>query len=137
MNSLGKEATAPCCPIRTIDPCTYCSRYFVPGLFQSIDGRIREGGTDLQHPVKVVQAAANVRHGCPLLDGRYPRCHVAPEGGGKGETMVRNKSLPRLPTKPTYLDTISEQTNREPSLKRFVIRMICSARDFLSDFIQA
>uniref|UniRef100_A0A2M4DD05 Putative secreted protein n=1 Tax=Anopheles darlingi TaxID=43151 RepID=A0A2M4DD05_ANODA len=35
------------------------------------------------------------------------------------------------------LVTISEQTSRDPSLNRFVIRMICSARDFLSDFIQA
>lgn len=36
-----------------------------------------------------------------------------------------------------YLETISEPTSLEPSLKRFVICIMCSARFFLSDFIQA
>lgn len=44
---------------------------------------------------------------------------------------------PWFPPNYDYLDMISEETNRDPSLNRLVISIICSARDFLSAFIQA
>lgn len=57
---------------------THRSRNLVPGFLQPVDGRVRKGSANLQHSVEVVQTPANVRHGSPLLDGGYPRRHVAP-----------------------------------------------------------
>jgi len=49
---------------------------FGPGLLQPVDGAAVQGGGDLQHAVVVVEAAADVGHGHPLLDGAGPRAHV-------------------------------------------------------------
>ena len=47
-----------------------------PGFLQPVDGTAVEGGGDLQHAVVVVEAAADVGHGHPLLNGVGPRAHV-------------------------------------------------------------
>lgn len=57
---------------------TYGSRYFVPSFLQSKHSRVGEGSTNLQNSIKVVHTSADVCHGSPLLDGSYPRRHVAP-----------------------------------------------------------
>lgn len=47
----------------------YRFRHLLPGLLESEHNVVVEGGADLQHAVEVVQAARDVRHCGPLLDG--------------------------------------------------------------------
>lgn len=56
-----------------LSPAPYLLGDLEPGFLQAEDGTAVEGGGDLQHGVVVVQAAADVRHGHPLLDGAHPR----------------------------------------------------------------
>ena len=56
--------------------CTYLLADLGPGLLQPVDGAAVEGGGDLQHAVVVVEAAADVGHGHPLLYGAGSRAHV-------------------------------------------------------------
>ena len=50
---------------------------FGPGLLKSVDGAAVQRGGDLQHAVVVVEAAADVGHGHPLLYGAGPGAHVS------------------------------------------------------------
>lgn len=50
--------------------------HFVPCFFQTKYGCIGEGGAHLQHAIEIMQATANVGHGCPLFDGRHARLHI-------------------------------------------------------------
>lgn len=59
---------------------------FSPGLLQAVDGAAVEGRRDLQHPVVIVEAAADVGHGHPLLDGAGPGAHV-----GVGHDLRRHQ----------------------------------------------
>lgn len=59
---------------------------FSPGLLQAVDGAAVEGGRDLQHPVVIVEAAADVSHGHPLLYGAGPGAHV-----GVGHDLRRHQ----------------------------------------------
>ena len=47
-----------------------------PGLLQTVDGAAIQRGGDLQNSVVVVEAAADVGHSDPLLDGVGPGAHV-------------------------------------------------------------
>lgn len=67
----GAAGTAS--PTRRLSPAPYLLGDLEPGFLQAEDGTAVEGGGDLQHGVVVVQAAADIRHGHPLLDGAHPR----------------------------------------------------------------
>lgn len=48
-----------------------------PGLLQAVDGAAVERRCDLQHPVVVVETAADVGHSHPLLYRAGPGAHVS------------------------------------------------------------
>ncbi len=50
---------------------------FGPGLLQTVDGTAIECRCDLQYSVVVVETAADVSHGNPLLYGVGPRAHIS------------------------------------------------------------
>lgn len=52
--------------------CPHLLRNFEPCLLESEDCAAVDGGSDLQHSIVVVQAAANVGNSHPLLDGACP-----------------------------------------------------------------
>lgn len=82
--------------------CTHRFRHLVPGLLQPVHSRIGEGCADLQNPVEIVQAAANVGHRSPFLDGRHSGRHIAPGETDTTKTVAHQSSVirsfaPQLP----------------------------------------
>lgn len=118
-----------------------------PGFLQAEDRAAVEGGGDLQHGVVVVQAAADIGHRHPLLDGADARGEllVAEDLRRNQVADLREAAAPAsaalwaaaqpAPTRraPFFL---SQPAAPLTSLKCFVFFMMYGVRSFFSSFIQ-